>query len=63
MKVLVARSIQQILMMALLRLEDSPDLSSEEVEQARRLALRLMTDITLAKSERAETSSEETLAA
>lgn len=48
----MSRSIQQILMMALLRLEQSPDLSPEEIERVRKLAIRLMTDITLAKSDR-----------
>jgi hypothetical protein len=50
----VTRSIQQILMAALLRLEQSPDMSPEEVERVRKLAMRMMTDVTLAKSDRSE---------
>ncbi len=41
-------------MAALLRLEQSPELSPEELERARKLALRLMTDITLVKSDRSD---------
>lgn len=41
-------------MAALLRLEQSPDLSPEELEKARKLAIRLMTDVTLAKSDRSD---------
>ncbi len=59
----MARSIQQILMMALLRLEDSPELSPEEFEKARKLALRLMTDITLVKSDRPQDDTDQSLAA
>jgi hypothetical protein len=50
----VSPSIQQILMSAMLRLEQSPDLSPEEVEWVRKLAIRMMTDITVAKSDRQE---------
>ncbi|HZZ40060.1 MAG TPA: hypothetical protein VFE06_13075 [Acidobacteriaceae bacterium] len=41
-------------MAALLRLEQSPDLSPEELERVRKVALRLMTDITLAQSDRSD---------
>ena len=39
-------------MAALIRMERSPNLSPDEVEWVRKLALRLMTDVTLAKSDR-----------
>lgn len=48
----VSRSIQQILMTALIRMERSPNLSPDEVEWVRKLAMRLMTDVTLVKSAR-----------
>jgi hypothetical protein len=46
----VARSVQQILMTALIRLEQAPGLSPEEIEWVRRHAIRLMTDFTVAQS-------------
>jgi len=39
-------------MTALIRMERSPGLSPDEVECVRKLVLRLMTDVTLAKSDR-----------
>jgi len=50
----VTRSIQQMLMATLIRLERSPDLSPEEIEWVRRLAVRLMTDVTVAQSDRTD---------
>jgi len=43
-----------MLMATLIRLERSPDLSPEEIEWVRRLAVRLMTDVTVAQSDRTD---------
>lgn len=48
----MSRSVQQILMAAMIRVERSPDLSPDEIEWVRKLAVRMMADFTLAQSDR-----------
>lgn len=47
----MAHSVQQILMNAVIRLEQAPGLSPDEIEWVRKHALRLMSDFTVAQSD------------